>query len=84
MRLPICLAYTRDDGGNGGRVWARVGKCSVAGWGVGNLDLWVTLNLLALGQLLELEGWGPPQYRPCGPQLETLGEMPRGPGQVRG
>lgn len=56
MRLPICLVYTRDDGGDGGRVWARAGKCRVAGWGVGNLDLWVTLNLLALGQLLELEG----------------------------
>lgn len=34
----------------------EVCKCSVAGWEVGSLDVWVTLSLLAVGQLLELEG----------------------------
>lgn len=33
-----------------------VRQCSVARWEMGSLDLWVTLNLLALDQLLRLEG----------------------------
>lgn len=51
---------------------------------MGSLDLWVTLNLLALDQLLRLEGWGPLEYRPHAPQMETLGKSLRAQGKRGG